>query len=216
MEKTRRPIVVAGIDTEIGKTVISAIICEALKADYWKPVQAGELHLTDADKVRLLTNQHSTNIHPEGVRLAHPMSPHAAADLEDIHIDLANLTVPKTANQLVIELAGGLMVPLNHRKLNIDLLEQWQFPVVLVSKYYLGNINHTLLSWQLLKDRNIPFLGFVFNGKKNQATFDVILEYTKAPCLLEVNLHEEVDATMIQHYAEKFAKEEMKHKLKTA
>ena len=95
------------------------------------------------------------------------------------------------------------MVPINHQVLNIDLLEKGQQPVVLVSKYYLGSINHTLLSWQLLQDRNIPFLGFIFNGKKNQSTFDIILEYTKAPCLLEVEQHETVDAAMIQKYATK-------------
>lgn len=198
-----KQIIVAGIDTEIGKTVISTILCAALKADYWKPIQAGDLHLTDADKVGQLTNSITTQIHPEGIRLQHPMSPHASADLEGIQIEIAQLTIPQTDRNLVIELAGGLMVPINHQQLNIDLLEKWQLPVVLVSKYYLGSINHTLLSWQLLKDRNIPFLGFIFNGEKNQATFDIILEYTKAPCLLEVNQHEKIDKSMIQEYAKK-------------
>jgi len=198
------PIVVAGIDTEIGKTVISTILCEALQADYWKPIQAGDLHLTDTDKVASLVE--NTKMHPEGIRLKHPMSPHASADLEGIQVDLKDLKIPKTDNTLVIELAGGLMVPINHKQLNIDLLEQWKLPVVLVSKYYLGSINHTLLSWQLLKDRNIPFLGFIFNGEKNSSTFDIILEYTKAPCLLEVNQHEQVDKKMIQQYAQKLPK----------
>lgn len=204
MRENYSPIVVAGIDTEIGKTVISTILCEALQADYWKPIQAGDLHLTDTDKVASLVE--NTKMHPEGIRLKHPMSPHASADLEGIQVDLKDLKIPKTDNTLVIELAGGLMVPINHKQLNIDLLEQWKLPVVLVSKYYLGSINHTLLSWQLLKDRNIPFLGFIFNGEKNSSTFDIILEYTKAPCLLEVNQHEQVDKKMIQQYAQKLPK----------
>lgn len=197
-------IIVAGIDTEIGKTVISAILCNALKADYWKPIQAGDLTLTDSDKVGRLTSRETTKIHREGVRLKHPMSPHASADLEGIQVDIEELKLPKTANRLIVELAGGLMVPINHQHLNIDLLEKWQLPVVLVSKYYLGSINHTLLSWQLLKNRNIPFLGFIFNGKKNVSTFDILLEYTKAPCLLEVEQHETVDKAMIQQYAKQF------------
>ena len=202
-------LVVAGIDTEIGKTVISTILCQSLKADYWKPIQAGDLHLTDSDKVSLLTDRTYTKIHPEGIRLKHPMSPHASADLEGIEVNLTTLDIPKTNNRLIIELAGGLMVPINHQILNIDLLEKWQQPVVLVSKYYLGSINHTLLSWQLLMNRNIPFLGFIFNGKKNQSTFDIILEYTKAPCLLEVEQHETVDAAMIEKYAAKVSWKEL-------
>ena len=117
-----KTIIVAGIDTEIGKTVISAILCEALKADYWKPIQAGDLHLTDSNKVALLTKPTPTNIHKEGVQLKHPMSPHAAADLEDLQIDTAQLNVPQIDNNLIVELAGGLMVPINHQELNICLL----------------------------------------------------------------------------------------------
>ena len=198
-------IIVAGIDTEIGKTVISAILCKALKADYWKPIQAGDLQLTDSDKVALLTKPTHTNIHKEGVQLKHPMSPHAAADLEGLQINLAELKIPQVDNTLIIELAGGLMVPINHQELNIDLLATWQLPVILVSKYYLGSINHTLLSWELLKQRNIPFLGFIFKGEKYQATFDIILEYTKAKCLLEVEQYEAMTPQIIQKYAERFS-----------
>ena len=194
-------IIVAGIDTEIGKTVVSAILCEALQADYWKPVQAGDLHQTDSHKVVNLTD--NTIAHSEGARLKHPMSPHASADIEGIQVQLTDLQIPQTTNSLVIELAGGLMVPINHQLLNIDLLEQWKLPVVLVSKYYLGSINHTLLSWELLKQRNIPFLGFIFNGEKNESTFDIILEYTQAPCLLEIEQHKVVDKAMVALYADK-------------
>jgi dethiobiotin synthetase len=198
-------IVIAGIDTEIGKTVVSAIFCQALKADYWKPVQAGDLHYTDSHRVEEWTKNTKTIIHPEAARLKHPMSPHAAADIEGIKVNLKDLKLPETNNDLIIELAGGLMVPINHQELNIDLLAELKIPVVLVSKYYLGNINHTLLSWQLLKDRNIPFLGFVFNGRKNEATFDIILEYTKEKCLLEIEQHEQIDEQLIRKYAERLS-----------
>ena len=197
----KNKIVVAGIDTEIGKTVVSAIFCTALKADYWKPIQAGGLHLTDSDRVRNLTQPNNINIHPEGVRLQHPISPHAAADIEGVQINIEDLTIPESDNNLVIELTGGLMVPINHQQLNIDLLEQWKLPVVLVSKYYLGSINHTLLSWQLLVNRKIPFLGFVFNGAKNESTFEIIKEYTQAKCLLEVWQHDKITASIIHQYA---------------
>lgn len=200
-----KKIIVAGIDTEIGKTLVSAILCQALEADYWKPIQAGDLHLTDSNKIMMLTKPTQTKIHSEAVKLRHPMSPHAAADLEGIEIKMEQFKIPETSNSLIIELAGGLMVPINHHKLNIDLIEQWQLPVILVSKYYLGSINHTLLSWQLLKNRSIPFLGFVFNGEKNQSTLDVILEYTKEKCLLEIEQEQEINTAVIEKYAAKFS-----------
>ncbi len=201
----QQSIIVAGIGTEIGKTIISAILCEALRADYWKPIQAGDLQHSDSDKVKNLITNKKSKIHPEGIRLKYPMSPHASADLEKIKINIAQLALPKTKNHLIIELAGGLMVPINHQQLNIDLIEHLKLPVVLVSKYYLGNINHTLLSWQLLQQRNIPFLGFIFNGKKNQATFDLILEYTKAQCFLEVKQHKIINQQLIRKYAQQFS-----------
>ena len=103
----------------------------------------------------------------------------------------------------MVELAGGLMVPINHHTLNIDLLKSWKVPVVLVSKYYLGSINHTLLSWRALIENNIPFLGFIFNGTKNQSTFDIILEYTKGKCLLEIDDHKEITSEIVNDYAKR-------------
>ena len=198
-----KQVVIAGIDTEIGKTVCAAIICEALKADYWKPIQAGDLDKTDSHRIGQLVSNSKSRIHKEGVLLKHPMSPHASADLQGIEIDKDKLSLPTTKNRLVVELAGGLMVPINHQILNIDLLKKWNIPVILVSKYYLGSINHTLLSWQVLKSSDIPFLGFIFNGTKNQYTFDIILEYTKGKCLLEIDDHKEITSEIVNDYGKR-------------
>lgn len=192
-------IVVAGIDTDAGKSVVSAILCKALQAGYWKPVQAGDLENTDSHKVKRWTP--CTNIHPEAYRLSAPMSPHAAAAIDELTIDESNLHVPETGNRLIIELAGGLMVPLREDFLNIDLLAKWGLPVVLVSNYYLGSINHTLLSLSLLKSRRIPLLGLIFNGKKNQATFDVIMKRSGSTCLLEIEREQEINAEIVAKYA---------------
>ncbi|MEM9338223.1 MAG: dethiobiotin synthase [Bacteroidota bacterium] len=196
-----RKIIVAGIDTDAGKTVASAILCEALQADYWKPVQAGDLKNTDSHKVEQLISNEKTVIHPEAYRLSQPMSPHAAAAIDGIEIDEKSLTVPATENHLIIELAGGLMVPLRKDLLNIDWIKQINFPVVLVAHYYLGSINHTLLSWELLQNRGVNVLGVIFNGDKNPSTFDVINERTQSKCLLEIEREKELNAATIRTYA---------------
>lgn len=202
--KSAPRVVVAGIGTEVGKTVISAILVEALKADYWKPVQAGELSCSDTDKVRQWIGGPENRYHPEGYRLQLPMSPHAAAAREGIEIDPSRLVLPETQNPLVIELAGGLMVPLTPDFLNIDLLQRLRLPVVLVSNYYLGNINHTLLSVEVLKRRTVKCLGIIFNGERNEETRSVILSYTGLKPLLDVNPMEPVNRKEIEAYARAF------------
>lgn len=178
--------VIAGIGTEIGKTFISAILTQALEADYWKPVQAGSLDFTDTDFVREHISNKNSVCHPEGYRLTRPMSPHAAAAAEGICIDLNRLTIPQTDNHLIIELAGGLMVPLNERQLNTDLIRMWNLPVILVSRNYLGSINHTLLSAEVLKQQGLNVTGIIFNGEPNQATENFIIQYTGLRCLANV------------------------------
>lgn len=176
-------LIVAGIGTEIGKTVTSAVLVEALKADYWKPVQSGELNNSDTDTVRRLISNTQTQFHPEAYRLTQPLSPHAAADIDGVTIELEKLNVPRTDNALVIELAGGLMVPLNRKLLNIDFVQQSGLPVVLVSRNYLGSINHTLLSVEACQTRQIPLLGILFNGPSVAATESFLLEYTGLHCI---------------------------------
>lgn len=169
--------VIAGIGTEVGKTVTSAVLCEAWKTDYWKPVQAGGLEFTDTDLVKSLVSNTSGKFHTEGYCLTEPMSPHAAAEIDNVVIDESGLKIPVTENNLLIELAGGLMVPLRKDFLNIDLIKFWKLPVILVSRNYLGSINHTLLSLDVLKKNNISVEGIIFNGDEVKATEDVILQY---------------------------------------
>ena len=193
--------IVAGIDTEIGKTVISSILVEALEADYWKPVQSGDLHNTDTDKVKALISNQKSVFHPEAYRLNAPMSPHAAAALDNVKIEKEHMQVPQTENHLIVELAGGLMVPLSSSYMNIDLVKELNLPVILVSKYYLGSINHTLLSIELLKQRQIPIAGIIFNGEENPDSKTVILAYTQVPLLGEVNQEKVIDQAFIKKYA---------------
>ncbi|KAB7729320.1 dethiobiotin synthase [Rudanella paleaurantiibacter] len=197
-------IVVAGIGTEIGKTVVSAVLVEALQADYWKPVQSGALEDSDTETVRSLISNTRSRFHPEAYRLREPLSPHAAADIDGVRIELDQIVVPQTDNHLVIELAGGLMVPLNHQQLNIDWVQQQQLPVVLVSRNYLGSINHTLLSVEALRTRNIPILGLIFSGPTVPASESVILGITGLSCLGRVAQEPELTQAQIRHYAEKF------------
>lgn len=196
-----RKIIVAGIGTEIGKTVASAVLVEALQADYWKPIQSGGLDDSDTDTVRRLISNTQSVFHPEAYRLTQPMSPHAAADIDGVTIELNKLVVPQTDNALVIELAGGLMVPINHQDLMIDLVKKLNLPVVLVSRNYLGSINHTLLSVDACRSRNIPLAGILFNGPSVPSTETFILTYTGLPCLGRIKQEEVMTREVIKQYA---------------
>lgn len=192
---------VAGIGTEVGKTVVSAVLVESLNADYWKPVQAGGLDATDSDTIRALASGADRTIHGEAYRLVRAMSPHAAALAEDVTIDLDRLALPKTERNLVVELAGGLMVPLAPGTLNIDLIAAWDIPVVLVSQYYLGSINHTLLSLEVLRQRGIPLAGIVFNGEPVGSTRSVILDETSVPVLFDMPVAKTLNEEIIVAWA---------------
>lgn len=174
---TRQPLFVTGIGTDIGKTIVSAVIVEQLKADYWKPVQAGDLHYTDSDKIRELISNPKTVIHPESIRLNLAASPHKAAREEQITIAPHNFRLPLTARQLVIEGAGGLFVPLNPDFLIIDLIEQLEAGIVLVVRNYLGCISHTLLSVHAIISRGLPLRHVVFNGDFDSDTLHVIISH---------------------------------------
>jgi dethiobiotin synthetase len=196
--------IVAGIGTEIGKTFISSILVEALEANYWKPIQSGGLDYTDTDTVKgLVTNQKSV-FYPEAYRLTQPLSPHAAAEIDGVTIELKDFQLPQTTAPLVVELAGGLMVPLSNDLLNIDLIEKFNLPVVLVTRNYLGSINHTLLSVHLLQSRGIAIKGLIFNGLSNPATESFILNHTKLPLLAKVEEHSAITPSLVSHYATVF------------
>jgi dethiobiotin synthetase len=172
------PIFVTGIGTGIGKTIISAILVEKLKADYWKSIQSGDLDNSDTLKVKGLVTNTKSVFHPEAYRLTQPYSPHKSAAIDGITIELEKIIKPKTENVLIVEGAGGLMVPLNNQFLIIDLIKQLKAEVVLVSQNYLGSINHTLLSINALKQQQIPIKGIIFNGVKDIYSKDFILNYS--------------------------------------
>ena len=195
---------VTGIGTEVGKTIVSAILTEALKADYWKPVQAGDLDWSDSNKVQSLISNIESHFHKEAFQLNHPMSPHAAAKRDDIDIQLSDIQIPETINHLIIEGAGGLMVPLNNTNCIIDMIPQLNCEVVLVSRNYLGSINHTLLSIEALQQRNIPIKGIIFNGQENKDTESVILKITGVSLLGRVDEETIFNKATIIKYAQQF------------
>jgi len=175
---SNKPLFVTGIGTGIGKTLISAVLVEKLRADYWKPIQSGDLHDSDTLKVKSLVTNTRSVFHPEAYRLTQPFSPHKSAALDHIVIEPGKIILPQTDNQLIIEGAGGLMVPLADNYLMIDLIKQLSAEVILVSQFYLGSINHTLLSILALKQYSIPVKGIIFNGEVDVDSKKYILEYS--------------------------------------
>jgi dethiobiotin synthetase len=199
-----RRLFVAGIGTDVGKTVISAILVESLKADYFKPIQCGSLDDSDTMWVRKLVENAQSTIHEEAYRLNGFMSPHAAAKQDGVNLEIKNIDLPDTDNTIIIEGAGGLMVPINDREMVVDLIPHFNAETVLVSQNYLGSINHTILSVELLKARGIKIAGIIFNGDTVPATEEVILEYTGVPCLGRVGQEENLSKEVISNYADKF------------
>ncbi|BAU54513.1 dethiobiotin synthase [Mucilaginibacter gotjawali] len=192
-----RPIFVTGIGTGIGKTIVSAALVEKLKADYWKPVQSGDLENSDTITVKNLISNSKTVFFEEAYRLTQPFSPHKSAAIDGISIKPENIGLPATSNTLVIEGAGGLMVPLNTDFLMIDLIRQLGAAVILVSQNYLGSINHTLLSAYALKKENIPVRGIIFNGVKDIYSKDFILENTGFELLGHIPAYDILDKKAI-------------------
>lgn len=201
-----RKIFVAGIGTDVGKTVISAVLVEVLKADYFKPIQCGDLENSDSMKVRSWVENGKSIVHEEFHRLKGFKSPHAAAEEEGVVIGIKDIVLPDTGNTLIIEGAGGLMVPLNDREMVIDLIPHFDAEVVLVSQNYLGSINHTLLSVELLKSKGLMITGIIFNGESVPATEEVILRYTGLRCLGRIDQEEEITKSIVSKYAQQFQK----------
>ncbi len=193
---------VTGIGTEIGKTIVSAILTEYLQADYWKPVQSGDLHWSDTMKVQALVSNHRSVFHPERHRLQAPLSPHASAALDGVQIELTDFNLPQTSNHLIVEGAGGLIVPLNEQDVMLDLIEQLQIPVILVSRNYLGSINHTMLSLEALAHRQITVAGIVFNGESNPATESFIEKNSHVPVLFRVGQFPEISPAAIRQFVD--------------
>ncbi|TNJ46978.1 dethiobiotin synthase [Tamlana fucoidanivorans] len=193
---------ITGISTDVGKTVASAIITEALKADYWKPVQAGDLDNCDTQKVKRLVSNSRSKYHPNAYALKTAMSPHAAADIDGISIDIEHITPPKTDNHLVIEGAGGLLVPLNDKHTVFDIIKP-NYKVIVVSRHYLGSINHTLLTVNLLKKTGFDVY-LLFSGNKHKSTEDIIKKMTQVPVIGRINEEPYFDQNVVKEYAELF------------
>jgi dethiobiotin synthetase len=180
---------VTAIGTDSGKTLISAILCEAIEGDYWKPIQAGLPK--DSETVRTLLSNAKSKIHPEQYLLQTPASPHAAAKIDGVEIKVKDFLLPDTIQSVVIEGAGGCLVPINEKHFVIDLANQFESEIILVSNLYLGSINHTLLTAH----------GIIFNGITNPASEQIILHHTGYPCLLHVNQEQTINKEIVKKYA---------------
>ncbi|HKL19646.1 MAG TPA: dethiobiotin synthase, partial [Halalkalibaculum sp.] len=188
-------IFVSGTDTGIGKTVVSAMMTLGLSATYWKPIQSGLEEETDTEFVRRVTGLSDEHFMPERFRLQEPLSPHASAEIDGVTISLDDFQLPEAGtNNLVVEGAGGLLVPLNDNDMIIDLIERFQLPVLLVSRSELGTLNHTFLSLEALRSREIPVLGVVMNGPKNESNKKAIEKYGNVEVIGEINTIETLNA----------------------
>jgi dethiobiotin synthetase len=194
---------ITGIGTDVGKTIVSAIITESLRADYWKPIQAGDLENSDSHKIKSFLSNTKTIIHPNSYALNTPASPHLAAELDGIVIDLKEIKEPVTENHLVIEGAGGVFVPLNDSDCVIDLIQS-DHKVIVVSRHYLGSINHTLLTIEALESRKINVAGIVFNGAENKPSEAIILKKTGIKCIGRITEEPYFDTNVIREYADLF------------
>ena len=206
--RERKTIFVSGTGTGIGKTFVSAILAEALHADYWKPVQAGYTTITDSDWVRnTLTNKQSV-VHPETYKLKLAASPHIAARQENIIISLQKIAsqIPATQHDLIIEGAGGLMVPLNDREFVTDLIKLLDVPVILVSRNTLGSINFSLLTAMACKQKNINVTGWIFNDNYLNYEND-IARWSGIPSLSSIPFAPRPDSDFIKEQAEKIKKQ---------
>jgi dethiobiotin synthetase len=198
-----RRIFITGIGTGVGKTIVSAIVAEALQADYWKPVQTGSIEGTDTEMVKKLISNGKTKIHTEAFCLKKPVSPHEAAAEEGISIAVKNIYPPITSNILVIEGAGGIMVPLNNKETMLDLIKVLNSEIILVVRNYLGSINHTLLSASALNNAGIKVAGIIYSGVSNPASENVIAEFCNYPVLARIGEEKDINPSIILGYANK-------------
>ena len=190
--------VVAGTDTDVGKTVLAAALVDALDGCYWKPVQCGLEGETDSETVRRLSGVEASRILPEAYRLATPASPHTAAERDGVEIELDRLALPTSDRVLIVEPAGGLMVPLNADALEIDLIARWGAPVILCASTRLGTINHSLLSIEALKRRGIPIAGIAFVGAEQAQVERTIVAFGAVPRLGRLPLLDPLDRASLR------------------
>ena len=197
-----RGIIVAGIGTEVGKTIVSAILCEVLGARYWKPIASGsDDGPAESVAVARLLKDGDQRIFSERYLLRRSLSPHIAAALEGVEVSLEEFSLPVCDSPLVVELAGGVMVPLNDRATNLDLIKRLGLPVVVVSRHYLGSINHTLLTLFALRAHGIAVKGVVFNGEELPDTERIIATMGEVSVIGRVPSFGEVSQGSISAFA---------------
>ncbi|WP_276485978.1 dethiobiotin synthase [Paraflavitalea pollutisoli] len=192
-------IFITGIGTGVGKTFISALLARALEADYWKPIQAGFEEGTDSDYVRQLLRGTPGVVHPEAYKLRMPASPHIAAREEGVHISLQKICeqVPSISRNLIIEGAGGLLVPVNETEFVADLIKALDAKVILISRNYLGSINHSLLTARLCREMNIPVVGWIFNDQYLHYEEEIV-RWSNYPLIASVPLMKAEDGQFIE------------------
>lgn len=188
---------ITGIDTDVGKTVVASILVEKLKYNYWKPVQSGDLHHTDTDKVKGMVSNSDTIYFEETVKLNEPLSPHTSAKIDGVHISLDDFHLP-SSSRLIVEGAGGLFVPLNHEgDCIIDLAEKLNLEAIVVVRNYLGSINHTLLTLSELKNRGINVKGMLIVGEENKESQGIIETISGVAYLGVIPITEQLDKDFI-------------------
>jgi dethiobiotin synthetase len=197
-------VIVAGIGTGVGKTVVAAILTICLQGEYWKPIQCGDEEESDTTIMKKLIDTTLYPIHASAYSLKAPLSPHHAARLENISICLENIIPPQTTRPLIIESVGGIFVPLTDKILSFDLFKSWNIPWIVVSSHYLGSINHTLLTLDTLKRNNISIVGVVFNGHPNHDSESAILKFSQLPFLGRVLNESNISSQTIQRYAKRW------------
>lgn len=193
---------VTGIGTDVGKTVVSAILSEALEAHYWKPIQAGDLDFSDTKKIQKYCSN-KVRVMQERFALSQPMSPHAAAEIDNVNISISDFKVPKVDENLIIEGAGGLMVPFNKKaETYLDLFKHFQLPTIIVSRHYLGSINHTMLTIELMQREDIEIAGIIYVGDENKTTEKIIADKYAVPVIYRVPIAKEITPNFIQEQAQ--------------
>ena len=195
--------VICGTDTDIGKTLISSFFVRGLSSFYWKPIQSGIELETDSQTVARLTKVKQTKIINEAYTFKEPVSPHWAAEIDQKVINFQLLQLPNVDGSLIVETAGGLMVPITRNYLQIDQIKKWGLPVILVCKSGLGTLNHTLLSIEALKKRNIEIIGLVINGKKHLDNPKTLTEFSSLPIIAEFPYIKKIDSNILDILWEK-------------
>jgi len=194
---------VTAIGTDSGKTLVSAILTEMLHADYWKPVQSGAPR--DTETVRALVTNEQSKFYKETFLLKTPASPHASARIDGVEITIDQIVPPISNRDLIIEGAGGVMVPLNDEEVILDMVPKLNAEIVLVSNLYLGSINHTLLTAEVIKSRGYDVKGIIFNGPGNEESERIILLKTGYRQLLKVEQEPVINKEIVKKYAEKLS-----------